>query len=193
MAEANKYYPKQMNGAVISAFGQARDDEYNDANTIEKYLYQLSIETANETELENIGKLIGYPRPLVPEGFVTENLFLFGDLPIKQDMFTGFADLNGVNGGELSSLEKSESSFMSLGMYRKFLTYIAIIKRYGITIYAIDKIASIFGITYELSWSANGDINLNFTQTLGYKNLWILTQLFYRFATAPQVIITSVS
>lgn len=193
MAEANKYYPKQMNGAVISAFGQARDDEYNDANTIEQYLYQLSIETANETELENIGKLIGYPRPLVPEGFVTENLFLFGDLPIKQDMFTGFADLNGVNGGELSSLEKSESSFMSLGMYRKFLTYIAIIKRYGITIYAIDKIASIFGITYELSWSANGDINLNFTQTLGYKNLWILTQLFYRFATAPQVIITSVS
>ena len=67
--EPNKHYPRQMNGPVISANGMALDSRFEDANAIQDYLYDLSIATAKETELENIGRIIGYPRPIVPEGF----------------------------------------------------------------------------------------------------------------------------
>ena len=80
--EANKYYPRQMNGPVISANGQAVNDEFSNAEAIEDYLYKLSIDTAQEAELENIGRIIGYLRPLVPEGFNAENLLLLGPVPI---------------------------------------------------------------------------------------------------------------
>ena len=79
--EPNRHYPKQMNGPVISANGEALNSRFEDAAAIAEYLYGLSIATAKETELENIGRLIGYPRPLVPEGFNQENLFIFSTLP----------------------------------------------------------------------------------------------------------------
>ena len=61
--EACKYYPKQMNGPVISANCIAVGNETSDAQAIEDYLYGLSIATAQETERENIGRIIGYLRP----------------------------------------------------------------------------------------------------------------------------------
>lgn len=188
---ANKYYPKQMNGIVISAFGQARDDEYSDAETIQKYLYKLSIDTANETELENIGRLTGYPRPLVPEGFNEENILLLGDLPLGTDLLIGLADNNESIGGELTTANVSETGFMSLGTYRKFLKNFAVIKRYGITIQSIEYIASLISDNFNLNWEENGDITIHYTKAIGYKNLWILSQLFYRVATTPQIIITA--
>lgn len=191
MAEANKYYPRQMNGPVISAFGKARDEEYSDAETIENYLRSLSIDTATETELENIGRIIGYLRPLVPEGFNEENIFLMGTIPIEYDVLTGFADNSGLIGGNLSTVVKTDTNFMSLGTYRKFLKSIAVLQRYGLTLYAIDRIASAVSLNHEISWQENGDILLHFTEQIGYKSIWILTQIFYRIATSPQVVVTS--
>lgn len=187
----NEHYPKQMNGPVISAFGKARDDEYKGAEAVEDYLYGLSINTAQETELENIGRIIGYPRPLVPEGFNEENILLLGDLPLAQDPLIGLSTINSEVGGQLSTVERSETGFMSLGMYRKFLKNVAYIKRYGITLYTIDQIASLFADDYTISWTENGDISLHYAENIGYKNIWILTQLFYRMATTPQLIVTA--
>ena len=70
----NRLYPSQMNGPVISVNGMAVDNRFSDAEAIEKYLYELSIDKADDTELDSIGLLIGYPRPLVPEGFNAENI-----------------------------------------------------------------------------------------------------------------------
>lgn len=193
MAEADKYYPKQMNGPVISAYAAARNEELSDAGTIENYLYRLSIDTARESELENIGRIIGYLRPLVPVGFNEENIFLIGNTPIQTDRLTGFADTGGSIGGNLTSVERTDSSFMRLGTYRKFLKSIAVLQRYGLTLYAIDRIASAVSMNYEISWQENGDILLHFTEQIGYKSIWILTQLFYRIATSPQVVVTSSS
>ena len=68
MIEQSKYMPKQMNGPILNAAKAGLESRLTDAQAIESYLYNLSIQTAEETELENIGKIIGYPRPLVPEG-----------------------------------------------------------------------------------------------------------------------------
>lgn len=187
----NKYYPKQMNGPIISATGNALESEFSNAQEIQNYLYKLSIDTADETELENIGKLIGYTRPLVPEGFDSENILLLGPVPLEIDPEIGLSSINTGTGGQLSSVVGSDSHFMSLGVYRKFLKSMAVLKRYGITLQSVDKIAETVSKNYSIIFDKNKDINIIYHENIGYKNIWILTQLFYRITTAPQVLVSS--
>lgn len=187
----NKNYPRQMNGPVISANGMALDSRFEDAKVIESYLYNLSIATAKETELETIGRLIGYPRPLVPEGFNQENLFIFSTLPMTPDELHGFSTINSEVGGVFATIVPSETNYMDLELYRSLLRKVAFIKRYGVTLYAVDQIAKTITDDYTLEWDENKDILLTFNSSIGYVNVWILSQLFLRLATTPQVIIYS--
>lgn len=177
-----------MNGPVISAFGTAVNSRFADAETIESYLYNLSIDTADETELENIGRIVGYLRPLVPEGFNSENVLLLGPLPLTQDEAIGLSTVGTNIGGQLSSAVVSETNFMSLGTYRKFLKAVAVLKRYGVTLNSIDYIASGISQNYTIEYDEETkDIIINFQDNIGFKNIWVLTQLFYRIATTPQI------
>lgn len=192
MIEQSKYMPKQMNGPILNAAKAGIDDRMSDAIAIENYLYSLSIQTAEETELENIGKLVGYPRPLVPEGFADEaNLFLFLNLPLEQIALIGFSQVDSEVGGRLSTIKKSQTGYMNLGLYRTFLDKVAYIKRYGVTLYAVDQIARLIDDDYSISWNENKDIEVTFARYIGFQNLWILSQLFLRIATSPQIIIYS--
>ena len=187
MIEQSKYLPKQMNGPVVNSFMTGLEKSLEPADIINDYLYSLSIQTAHETELENIGRIIGYPRPLVPVGFEQENVFIITHLPMEQDISIGFSELDSEAGGRLSSIRISQSNYMSLPLYRKFLDKVAYIKRYGVTIYSIDQIAKLVDSDYTIEWDNYENISLTFNNPIGFKNLWILSNLFYRFATIPQV------
>lgn len=192
MIEQSKYLPKQMNGPVLNAAKAALEDRLTDAKAIEDYLYTLTIQSAEETELENIGKIIGYPRPLVPEGFSDEaNLFLFWSLPFEQNALIGFSEVDSEIGGRLSTMRESSTGYMNLGLYRTFLDKVAYIKRYGVTLYAVDQIARLIDEDYTIEWNENKDIEVTFARYIGFQNLWILSQLFLRIATSPQIIIYS--
>lgn len=191
MIEQSEYLPKQMNGPVINSVMAGLEQQLEDAEVIEDYLYNLSILTAQETELENIGRIVGYPRPLVPIGFEQENVFLFTDLPFGQDLSIGFTDINSELGGRLVSTAASQTNYMDLGLYRKFLDKVAYIKRYGVTLYSVDQIARLIEDDYTIEWDENADVNVTFAHNIGYKNLWVLTNLFYKLSTSPQVFIHS--
>ncbi len=191
MIERSKHLPKQMNGPVICAEAKAVDEEFADSEYICNYLHRLSIATADETELENIGRIIGYLRPLVPIGFNAENVLILGGLPLATDPQIGLATVDSEIGGRLSTTQSSQSDYMSLGTYRKFLEKIAILKRYGVTLKSVDEIARLVSNDYTMSFDANNDIKLHFNESIGYKNTWILTQIFYRISTAPQIIVSS--
>lgn len=192
MIEQSPYLPKQMNGPVLNSIMNAMEDELSDTKVIENYLYNLSIVTAQETELENIGRIIGYPRPLVPVGFEAENVFLFTQLQ-EQDPDTGFSTVNSEIGGRFASVRSSISNYMDINLYRQVLDKIAYIKRYGITIYCIDQIARLIDEDYEIEWTEDNDILLYFHNYIGYKNLWIISQIFLRFETIPAVQVISES
>ena len=191
MIPVNRYYPAQINGSVISAFGAAINDEFAEAELIQNYLYKLSIDTADEKELESIGRIIGYIRPLVPEGFSAENILLLGTLPLETDLSIGLSTVGDNLGGQLSTISYTDTYFMDLGIYRKFLKSIAVLKRFGITLASVDKIVSVVSKQYTIDFDENCDIVVHFTNDIGYKNIWILTQIFYRTTTSPQVLITS--
>lgn len=188
--EQSKYLPKQMNGPVVNSVMQALEERLSDAKTIEEYLYGLSIQTAQETELENIGRIIGYPRPLVPVGFDEDNIFLFTQ-DIESDYDVGFSTVGSEIGGRFASVQGSQTNYMDINLYRQVLDKIAYIKRYGITIYCIDQIARLIDAEYEIEWIEDNDILLYFPNYIGYKNLWILSQIFLRFETIPAVQIIS--
>lgn len=188
--EQSKHLPRQMTGPVVNALMAAQSDELADSRAVCGYLHGLSIRTAQETELENIGRLVGYPRPLVPEGFEQENIFLFTEF-LENAPNEGFSEVGSEVGGRLTSTGASPSNYMSLGLYRKFLDKVAYIKRYGLTIYAVDSIARLISSRYEIGWDEAGDITLSFGEFIGYKNMWVLSSLFRRVATAPQVIIST--
>lgn len=189
MIEQSKYLPAQMNGPVVNSVMAGLEERLSDANSIEDYLYSLSILTAQETELENIGRIVGYPRPLVPEGFEQENIFLITSLPMEQDSAIGFSQTGGEVGGRLTSVQISQSNYMSLGLYRKFLDKVAYIKRYGLTLYSVDQIARLIDDNYTITWNEYENIELTFNNPIGFKNLWILSNLFYKFSTLPQVVV----
>ena len=192
MIEQSKYMPKQMSGPILNAAKAGLESRLTDAQAIESYLYNLSIQTAEETELENIGKIIGYPRPLVPEGWADESdLFLFWTLPFEQNPLIGFSEIGSEVGGKLSTVKESQTGYMSLSLYRTFLDKVAYVKRYGVTLYAVDQIARLIDDDYTIEWNENQDIEVTFERYIGFRNLWILSQLFLRIATSPQVIIYS--
>lgn len=191
MIEHSKYMPRQMNGPVLNSVLAAVEEELYDAKEIQKYLYNLSIRTANETELESIGCIIGFPRPLVPEGFNEDSLLILGSIPVETDYQTGLSTIGSEIGGHLSTIEKSTSNYMDLGLYRALLDKVAYIKRYGVTLYSVDQIAKLVADDYTIDWNENYDITINFESSIGYRNVWVLTLLFNRLSTEPQVLITS--
>ena len=189
MINQSKYLPKQMNGPVINSVMAALEDRLRDSKSIEDYLYSLSIETAQETELENIGRIVGYPRPLVPIGFEQENVFLFTQLPFYQDAEIGLSQVSGEVGGRLTGQDASETNYMNLGLYRKFLDKVAYIKRYGVTLYSVDRIAKLIDDDYTVEYNEDKDIVVTFAHSIGFQNLWILSTLFLKLATSPQIFI----
>ena len=191
MIEQSRYLPKQMTGPVVNSVMAGLEDRLADADTIESYLCNLSIETAQETELENIGCIIGYPRPLVPESFAQEYFFLFTTTAALTDISIGFSRIGGEVGGRLSTVKSSRTDYMNLDLYRKFLDKVAYIKRYGITIYSLDMIAKLIDDEYTIEYDENADITISFERNIGYKNLWILQSLFNRLAIMPSVTVYS--
>lgn len=191
MIKQSPYLPKQMNGPVINSIMAGLDAELEAADKIEKYLHDLSINTAQEDELESIGCIVGFPRPLVPEGFSGDNVLILTSLPHFQDASIGLSSVGSEIGGRFTSNRSSETDYMDLGLYRSLLDKVAYIKRYGVTLYSIDKIARLVDDAYEIYWNEDKDIVIDFQHNIGFKNVWVLTQLFYRLSTSPQVIIQS--
>ena len=191
MIPKSPYLPKQMNGPVINAIMAGLDLELTNADKIEKYLHDLSINTAQEDELESIGCLVGYPRPLVPVGFSGDNVLILTSLPHFQDSSIGLSTIGSEVGGRFTSTRTSDTDYMDLGLYRSLLDKVAYIKRYGVTLYSIDQIAKLVDSDYTISWNEDHDIVVDFQHNIGFKNVWVLTQLFYRLSTSPQVIIQS--
>lgn len=192
MIEQSKYLPKQMNGPILNAAKAALEDRLDAAKRIEKYLYNLSISSAEEDELDTIGKIIGYPRPVVPEDFEDEsNIFLFWSLPFVQNQAHGFSTVESQVGGRMGQVKKSDAGYMSWWLYRSILPSIAYIKRYGVTLEVVDKIAHTIDPRYTLSYNDAHDIVIEYSTNIGFQNVWILTQMFVRFATSPQVVVVS--
>jgi len=193
------YISKQFAGPIIQGFSNAIEDFFNTKfMPIINYFMSLSIDSANEKHTEMIGKLLGFPRPLVQKDLLDATKFKF-TVSYYHDEDLGFALTYGsagiINGGILGEVNAlSTIVYMDLPTYKSILKIIAKArysnKRKSISL--IDAVchAVAQAHTYTIEWvDSYKNILITFTDLKAYSVYvigYILTALF---DTMPSIII----
>ena len=208
---ASSYLNYHFTGNFLTSIENGIEGSYNATLELTDYLTNLSIDNAQEKELEDIGLWIGYPRPYIPSEFLTNNAFLFDSLssrtalpalpaaiPMSLDHhiysplhgFSGLSDP--LDGGRFISVLETETK-LPLAIYAAILKIIAFIKYNGWTMLALDKMFYLAGLSYTFSWDINNDIVLTYTplDTISPIYVFIFEQIIAMFETLPRITIVS--
>jgi hypothetical protein len=187
----NEFLLKRLNGPVSQATIDGMKLSFDAAKELTAYMYTVNIDTAYEKELEEIGKLIGFPRPFVPNEYLTDNQFIFFDDSdtVTIDYDHGFSDLDFPEiGGRFTDIDQNLVK-LPLDVYRPLLKKFAYIKYNGFSISTLDNLMSLTGDSYAISWNANHDIEVTFTPALSSIYVYVYELIFNIFCTNPTVII----
>jgi hypothetical protein len=191
MINVKDYLAKQLSGPIIDTVFQGVSWGFNKPVDYLEYAATISIDSAVDQDIEEIGKLIGFIRPLIPNEVILEGLFRFSSY-ISAPTFsaTGFSDVTGsVDGGNFSQLGLVlDSNLMPLSYYKKVLKSIAKIKWSKLSMLAIDEVCNLLGAGYVVTYHANHDIIITFSD-ISLTNLYLASMVFdATFNTLPRII-----
>lgn len=193
------YISKQFAGPIIQGFSNAIEDFFNTKfmPTI-NYFMSLSIDSANEKHTEMIGKLLGFPRPLVQKDLLDATKFKF-TVSYYHDEDLGFALTYGsagsTNGGTLDAItDLTTSIYMDLPTYKSILKIVARSKYNNKrrSLELIDAVCHEIAQehSYTIEWvDSYKNILITFTDLKAYSVYvigYILTALF---DTMPSIIV----
>ncbi len=194
------YISKQFAGPIVQGFSNAVESFFNTKfMPVINYFMNLSITTANEKHTEMIGKLIGFPRPLIQKELLDATLLKF-TVSYYHDEDIGFALTYGsagtTPGGTLGNLgDLSTLVYMELSTYKSILKIIARSKytnnRRSINL--IDSICHEIAGTdpYTIEWiDSNKNILITFTTLKAYSIYIIGYILTVLFDTMPAIVVT---
>ena len=194
------YISKQFAGPIVQGFSNAVESFFNTKfmPTI-NYFKSLSIDSANEKHTETIGKLIGFPRPLIQKELLDATLFKF-TVSYYHDVDIGFALTYGsagtTVGGALSTPESaSVTAYMDLSTYKSILKILAKSKYSNKrrSLRLIDSICHEIAQdkTYTIEWTdSNSNILITFTDLKAYSVYVVGYILNALFDTMPSIVVT---
>lgn len=194
------YISKQFAGPIIQGFSDAVEDFFNTKfmPTI-NYFMSLSISSATEKHTEMIGKLLGFPRPLVQKELLDATKLRF-TVSYYHDEDIGFAATYGsagsTPGGSFGSLEDAAALvYMDLPTYKSILKVLSKAKynnrRRSLAL--IDSICHEIAQDklYTIEWiDDNKNILITFTDLKAYSIYVIGYILNAIFDTMPSIIVT---
>lgn len=199
MINVRDYLARQLSGLRILQIADGISQAFNRFVPYLQYLQTLSLDTAQENELEQLGTIIGYTRPLVPNAIILDKVFTFTAIASgKTFSETGFSGTT-VDGGNFSPLNLVlDSNKMSIAQYRKILKALAQLKWGKFSILSIDTICQVFHPTYDITYTAEKDILIQFKISGSYSisntNLYLANSIFDQFFnSAPRVVAARVS
>ena len=64
----NKYLNPSFTGPYAQSTINGIQDSWDQANTLRDYIANISLDNATDADLNNLGLIIGYPRPVLPAG-----------------------------------------------------------------------------------------------------------------------------
>jgi hypothetical protein len=194
----NTFLARQFSGPVIQAVADGLQASFDATASLIAYWNALDLSSATGPELDFMGQIAGYHRPLVPIQFLSPNVFTLGNSALWEqvNVLTGLGDTtNPTIGGQLASVFGSVNSLMPDSWYRQIIPLVAQVKYYGLTLYTIDlvvgNIAALAGVTYLLSYKTNGDVVVTFSATITYMLLWVLQAVFSEYETSCVVTIVN--
>lgn len=193
MVNFRSYLAKQLAGDIITTIFDGISQTFDSfAPGYLSYRTNINIDTAEEKDLEEIGKLIGFIRPLIPPDVVLETLFRFSSVtgaPTFSSIGLSSID-SSVQGGLLYGNGLVTGNIMPLPLYRTLLKAIARLKWDRFSFISIDKICHILSSGYTITYTATHDILITFTtSTISYANLYIASIIFdTTFDVLPRII-----
>lgn len=189
---ASEYLAYQFSGPYVQALINSIEHEISIRDQFIEYLATLSLDTANDTELENLGLLIGLPWPYAPVGTFDYGDFIFGDSSLfpEYSQYTGFGDTNDSSiGGLLTSVYSTVSTKIPASYYIIMLKAVAYLKMNGLNIKSIDKtVASLWG-NYSIKYYGDYDVEIVLNGDELPLNTYLLETIFEVFTTDPQIVI----
>ena len=152
---ASKYLASQLSGPLAQSVIGAQEYDYSLKDNALSYYQNISIDSALENDLTNIGLWIGMPWPTAPASLIAGNVFLFGTsstFPHVNNSIGFGTTSNPSIGGLFTSLSANDSSYIPIDKYRALLKWFAWFKRNGFTIESIDRAANIFSTHYTINF-----------------------------------------
>lgn len=194
------YISKQFAGPIIQGFSDAVESFFNTKfmPTI-NYFMTLRIDSATAAHTELIGKLLGFPRPLVQKELLDATKFKFS-VSYYREQDIGFAITYGSagtsTGGTLGSLSDASSLiYMDLPTYKSILKILARSKynnrRRSLSL--IDSICKAIAEDklYTIEWiDDNKNILITFTDLRAYSVYVVGYILNAIFDTMPSIVVT---
>ena len=194
------YISKQFAGPIVQGFSDAVESFFNTTlvPTI-NYFASLCISSANEKHTEMIGKLLGFPRPLIQKELLDATKLRF-TVSYYHDEDIGFAATYGsagtAPGGTFSDTsDASKLIYMDLPTYKGLLKILATAKyanrRRSLSL--IDSICHEVALDklYTIEWIDNNkNILITFTDLKAYSVYVIGYILNAIFDTMPSIIVT---
>lgn len=197
-------FPPQFSGPTAQNVKAAIVADMTYTQPLIDYAYALSIDTALDTQLAEIGLLIGLPWLSLPPGYATDTEFLFGDsaaFPLT-DTAHGLGDSTAwpnLIGGIMGDASGGGGSLIAPALYRKTLKAFARLKFGGLTFNNIDNMAFVFTPLYTITCPRTGftsgfayDIDLALTGTVQAANVLLLQQIFSKLCSTPQIFVFTV-
>lgn len=155
--QQNKYLNRHLNGGKIQTVINGIEGSFNATKPFLSYLSSLSLDNANEKEIERIGVLIGFARPSLPVG-IDDNVFTFCDIDADPlyDNKRGFGDVHdpSIGGALTDDNNPALNKKLDISYYRILLKCVAWLKYNGLSVWSIDKMLSNFFITYQQGMGA---------------------------------------
>lgn len=174
MAEKFPYLAKQINGPIAKNIGLAIDSVYEVDQEFINFLKMLSVDTLYGNWLDQLGLVVGAPRPYQTIPTVEETFMFDSELRLLDGDVHGFSSdqtmtidgkvVSRSNGGLLDNLIRDVSNFpISDRAYRRYIKSLCAMKRTrsivamgGVLKSLLDS--SRFAVTFEME-PENGRIN----------------------------------
>ena len=193
------YISKQFAGPIIQGFSDAIENFFNKKfMLIINYFANLSIDLAKEQHTIMIGKLIGFPRPLIQKELLDATRFRF-TVSYYREEDIGFAatysSAGSTPGGILGEVQTAETLvYMDLPTYKSILKIIARTlysnKRHALSV--IDEVCKLVAKdkSYTIEWvDGNKNILITFIDLKVYSVYIIGYILNILYDTMPGIIV----
>ena len=189
---------RQLSGPYSDALIFGGNAELNVNDGALTFWRNLSIDSADDARLLQIGYLVGYPWPSAPAGsFDTNNLEFSNDPtgasppPVDNNKGLG-TTLNPAIGGIFQDATVGIGNYIPAAMYRSLLRAVAQIKYNGLSLSRICSLLAFFSNSFAISYDANKDIKAVFSVDIGSGNIWVAQEAFNAVTTAPRILVSYV-
>ena len=189
--DREKYLANQLNGRFISLLFDEFTRPFYGLDKNLSQIFNLSLKTAKEGNLDYLGDIAGVKRPLIPQSLTNPNTFEFFKDPESssslKDSDKGFSAISEQGGGRFLSISEQNANYISDADFSKYIEGFCYLKWNGFSWEAINHLTNIFADNASIYVNDSTSDILVLAQGETQPARYLLELIFEEFALAPQI------